>query len=326
MLHKLFMFVHCVGYLHQQLVALILSDVVRDPLDIIASGPTLPSKVSNAEVLHTLEKFRLTEQIPASALTHLQAQDSHQQFSPSEDKHRKIPLVNGDEYSHVHNVIIGNNRVATEAAADTAQSLGYNSLVWSNQIQGEARLLGEAYARIMHELLEQTSPTIGSSSIREKLLQSQPFTELFARNPHPREDFLHLSGQLKELQLPLCLISAGEPIVVVKGTGIGGRNQELSLAFALKIHQLQEESSQPFHQSLFLSIGTDGQDGPCDAAGAAVDTATVATANKEGLDVAESLENNDSYTLFSRLSGGKHLIQTGLTGTNVMDLHILLLV
>ena len=326
MLHKLFMFVHCVGYLHQQLVALILSDVVRDPLDIIASGPTLPGKVSNAEVLHILEKFRLTEQIPASALTHLQAQDSHQQLSPIEDKHHKTPLVNGDEYLYVRNVIIGNNRVATEAAADTAQSLGYHSLVWSHQIQGEARLLGEAYARIIHELLEQTSPTIGSSSIREKLLQSQPFTELFARNPHLREDFLHLSGQLKELQLPLCLISAGEPIVVVKGTGIGGRNQELSLAFALKIHQLQEESSQPFHQSLFLSIGTDGQDGPCDAAGAAVDTATVATANKEGLDVAESLDNNDSYTLFSRLSGGKHLIQTGLTGTNVMDLHVLLLV
>ena len=326
MLHKLFMFVHCVGYLHQQLVALILSDVVRDPLDIIASGPTLPGKVSNAEVLHILEKFRLTEQIPASALTHLQAQDSHQQLSPIEDKHHKTPLVNGDEYLYVRNVIIGNNRVATEAAADTAQSLGYHSLVWSHQIQGEARLLGEAYARIMHKLLEQTSPTIGSSSIEEKLLQSQPFTELFARNPHLREDFLHLSGQLKELQLPLCLISAGEPIVVVKGAGIGGRNQELSLAFALKIHQLQEESSQPFHQSLFLSIGTDGQDGPCDAAGAAVDTATVATANKEGLDIAESLDNNDSYTLFSRLSGGKHLIQAGLTGTNVMDLHILLLV
>jgi len=134
---------------------------VRDPLDIIASGPTLPSKVSNAEVLHILEKFSLTEQIPASALSHLQAQDSLQQLSPSEDKRHKIPLVNGDEYSHVRNVIIGNNRVATEAAADTAQSLGYNSLVWSHQIQGEARLLGEAYARIIHELLEQTSPTIG---------------------------------------------------------------------------------------------------------------------------------------------------------------------
>ena len=304
-------------YLYRQLVTLILSDVVGDPLDIIASGPTLPSHVSSAEVLHILEKFKLTGQMPSSVLTHLQAKDSRQQLSPSETKHRNIPVVNG-EYLHVCNVVIGNNRVATEAAADVARSLGYNSLVWSHQIQGEARLLGEAYARITHVLLEQKSP---SAFIKEQLIRSQPFTELFACSPHLREDFLHLSGQLDGLQVPLCLISAGEPTVTVKGTGIGGRNQELSLAFALKIHQLKDESNQPFHrgQSLFLSIGTDGQDGPSDTAGAAVDTNTVATAIKEGLDAAESLDNNDSYTFFSRLSGGKHLIQTGLTGTNVMD-------
>ena len=125
-------------YLYQQLVTLILSDVVGDPLDVIASGPTLPSHVSSAEVLHILEKFKLTGQMPSSVLTHLQAQDSRQQLSPSETKHRNIPVVNG-EYLHVCNVVIGNNRVATEAAAGVARSLGYNSLVWSHQVQGEVK-------------------------------------------------------------------------------------------------------------------------------------------------------------------------------------------
>ena len=322
-------------FIYQQVVALILSDVVGDPLDIIASGPTVPSSVSNTQVLQILEKYKMIKQTPASILTHLQAQG--QQLNPSDvEKKRDITLENG-EYLHVHNIIIGSNRVATKAAANAAQRLGYSSLVWSHKIQGEARLLGEAYANVTHVLLKQKTNDTSQLSTGDllqaeldQLFQMQPFTELFSRNPHLREDFLYLRDQLTSLQLPCCLISGGEPTVTVKGRGKGGRNQELSLAFALKIHQLCKDSpmiSQPRSRScLFLSVGTDGQDGPCDAAGAAVDTTTIMSATEEGLDVAKSLDNNDSYTLFSRLRGGKHLIQTGLTGTNVMDIQILLLI
>ena len=322
--------------MHQQIVALILSDVVGDPLDIIASGPTVPGHVSNTDVLQVLEKYKLMKQTPTSILTHLQAQGQQLNSSDVENK-CGIPLENS-EYLHVHNVIIGNNRVATKAAANTAQQLGYNSLVWSHQIQGEARLLGQAYANITHVLLKQkisdTSRSFTGDLLQtelDHLFKEQPFTELFSINPHLRGDFLYLRDQLTNLQLPCCLISAGEPTVTVKGTGKGGRNQELSLAFALKIHQLCKDSlmtSQPCGRSppcLFLSVGTDGQDGPCDAAGATVDTTTIVSATEEGLDVAEALDNNDSYTLLSRLRGGKHLIQTGLTGTNVMDIQMLLL-
>ncbi|MDP4028602.1 MAG: MOFRL family protein, partial [Gallionella sp.] len=125
-------------------------------------------------------------------------------------------------------------------------------------------------------------------------------------------------------------LSGGETTVVVGGTGKGGRNQELALAFALEVEGLAGVS--------LLSAGTDGNDGPTDAAGALVDGRTAARARGLGIDPALFLENNDSYSFFQRLdelSGGNypgeelsgtqsHFI-TGPTGTNVMDMQVLLL-
>jgi hydroxypyruvate reductase len=117
-----------------------------------------------------------------------------------------------------------------------------------------------------------------------------------------------------------CLLYGGETTVSVSGSGKGGRNQELALAFALEIAGREGIE--------MLSAGTDGLDGPTDAAGAVVDGTTVASAAIFGLDAAAYLNNNDSYRFFSELDlrgGGKHHLKTGPTGTNVMDLQILLL-
>lgn len=112
---------------------------------------------------------------------------------------------------------------------------------------------------------------------------------------------------------PLCLLAGGEPTVTVTGTGLGGRNTELALAVAREIQGLENV--------FFVSIGTDGTDGPTDAAGAWVDGRTWLTAVKKGLDPERFLAENDAYTFFQKTGG---LIKTGPTGTNVMDLHICL--
>jgi hydroxypyruvate reductase len=118
---------------------------------------------------------------------------------------------------------------------------------------------------------------------------------------------------------PVCLISGGETTVTVKGNGLGGRNQELALAFAAAIEGKEGIT--------LLSAGTDGTDGPTDAAGAVVDGRTIKTAKRLGLDPEAYLRNNDSYTFFKKLdarSGGKAHLLTGPTGTNVMDVQIML--
>jgi len=117
---------------------------------------------------------------------------------------------------------------------------------------------------------------------------------------------------------PRCLLSGGETTVTVRGTGTGGRNQELALAFAMEIAGIKGIT--------MLSAGTDGTDGPTDAAGAIVDGETVPKARALGMDPFAYLENNDSYTFFSRLdtlSGEAYHVITGPTGTNVMDIQII---
>jgi hydroxypyruvate reductase len=114
---------------------------------------------------------------------------------------------------------------------------------------------------------------------------------------------------------PCCLISGGESTVRIKGSGKGGRNMEFVLECASVMEKWEERPV------LFASIGTDGTDGPTDAAGAFVNPATLALAREQGLSIREHLKQNDSYNFFKPLGG---LIVTGPTRTNVMDLHIVL--
>jgi hydroxypyruvate reductase len=116
------------------------------------------------------------------------------------------------------------------------------------------------------------------------------------------------------LPRPCLVVAGGETTVTVRGPGSGGRNQELALAAASGVRGLPNV--------LLASIGTDGSDGPTDAAGAWVDGATLDRAAEEGLDPEAALADNDSYTFFDALGGG-HLIRTGPTNTNVNDLYLL---
>lgn len=306
------------------MITLILSDVIDDPVDIIASGPTVPNSVTKLEVLQLLEKYKLKHKIPLSILSHLQAGEETKSYP-------QCPIKDGC-YLHTQNIIIGNNRTATQAALAAAEGQGYSCLVWSHHIQGEARDIGSLYAKITYLLLTKQGNCAN-------LLQEEAVKVLLSSTSQVmRDDMTTLIEQLSQLnsQRPLCLISAGEPTVTVKegASGVGGRSQELALSFAMELERLCASSSlmasnstTPPHRSecVFASVGTDGQDGPGgDAAGALVDMDTTRLAKEAQMSPGSFLENHDSYTFFSQLGSGRYLIQTGLTGTNVMDIHVVL--
>ncbi len=249
------------------LLTLILSDVIGDPLDVIASGPTVPDPTTFAEALAVLEKYRLMKTFPPSIIKHLRK--GHTGRIPETPKGRS------SVFRKVGNRIIGNNEMAVHAAAVRARKLGYRPMVLTTRLQGEARESAKILSAIAVEV-----------SLRDRPVKK-----------------------------PACLIAGGETTVTIRGKGKGGRNQEMALAAALELTDRRG--------IVFLSGGSDGTDGPTDAAGAMVDGNTLVRAAKKGLPADSFLKNNDSYRFFSRLDGH---IKTGPTLTNVMDLAILLVV
>jgi glycerate kinase len=309
-----------------QMVSLILSDVIGDPLDTIASGPTTPSVTTHHDITTLAEKYNLTESLPLSIRNALSQQQRQSTSDEAVNSRKRVPIENG-EYRHVQNVIVGSNRLATEAAADKARAMGYRPGVWSHSVHGEARLLGEAYAILAHCAMEFSYRTAVA-----ELRKTPPFENLIQNNPGMGGEFQALEEALIEhadvtgTPCNLCLISSGEPTVTVTGDGRGGRNQELALAFSLRLSELQQSSSCSVASAdcVLVGLGTDGQDGPTDAAGAVGHSSLVLSAGAQGLDAADFLRRNDSYSFFSRVEDGNYLLKTGLTGTNVMDIHCIL--
>ena len=198
-------------------VSLILSDVIGDRLDTIASGPTSPDPTSFADALAVLDRYGLRNTVPAPVAAHLER--GARGLVPDTTLH------GARCFSSVENLIIGSSRLALEGARARAEQLGFATKITSAVVAGEAREAGRQLARSV---------------------------SVAARKKHDR---------------PLCLISGGETTVTVTGTGKGGRNMELALAFAMDIDGMPGIT--------LLSAGTDGNDGPTDAAGALVDGSTV---------------------------------------------------
>jgi hydroxypyruvate reductase/glycerate 2-kinase len=247
------------------LFSLIISDVVGDPLDVIASGPTAADPTTFADARAVLEGYRLAAQVPVAVVRHLE-QGSAGRFP---ETLKELP-------PNVHNSILGNNARALAAASQEAERLGYHVLNLGSFIQGETRHVASVFAGIVR-------------SVRADCVPTPP---------------------------PLCLLSGGETTVtLVEGHGQGGRNQEFVLAMLL---QLGEDE---LSDAVVLSAGTDGEDGPTDAAGALADVETVQSARRQRLDAAAFVARNDAYHFFEATGG---LLKSGLTGTNVMDVRIIL--
>jgi glycerate-2-kinase len=248
-----------------RLISLVISDVIGDRLDVIASGPTAPDPTTYKDAWKILKQYDLIGSLPSSVNEVLA--EGAKGLIPETPKEMN-PI-----FEKVDNIIIGNNKKALEAAKTKADKLGFHSEVLSFAISGEAREVGKQFAKKANEVM------ISKTTNR-----------------------------------PICLISGGETTVTVRGNGIGGRNMELALSFAMEIEDIDGIT--------LLSAGTDGTDGPTDAAGAIVDGATMTRAKARGLNPENYLENNDSYTFFKETGD---LFITGPTGTNVMDIQIVLI-
>ncbi|MBF0506506.1 MAG: glycerate kinase [Nitrospirae bacterium] len=247
------------------IISLILSDVMGDRLDMIASGPTAPDKTTYNDAYNVIRKYELEGRLPASVAEMIGK--GIRGLMPETPKDGE-PI-----FQRVRNIIIGSNKIATDAAREAAEVLGYRTTLISTELSGEASIVAGELARTAIAFKKALAP--GDKA---------------------------------------CLIAGGETTVTVRGNGKGGRNTELALVFGMEIKGLQGIT--------LLSAGTDGTDGPTDAAGAFVDGQTVVKAAGAGIDAGEYLKNNDSYTFFSRTGD---LFITGPTGTNVMDIQIILL-
>jgi glycerate-2-kinase len=243
-------------------ISLILSDVIGDDLDVIASGPTAPDSSTYQDALAVLERYQLQEKVPVEVLAHL--------VTGARGDSPETPKQGDPIFQRVENRIIGSNRVALDAMLDAARKLGLSAEIHSSRISGEA---GDVAQMLFRTAMMRKESWVGKT---------------------------------------LCLLSGGETVVQVKGSGKGGRNMELALQFALDIAGTDGIT--------LLSAGTDGSDGPTDAAGALVDGKTISLEDKAR--ALRFLENNDSYTFFKENGG---LFITGPTGTNVMDLQIMLI-
>jgi glycerate 2-kinase len=249
------------------LITLVLSDVVGDSLDVIASGPTVPDTSTFADCLEILRKYRLFDTVPMAIRRHLEAGVS--------GAVPETPKPGDAAFARTQTVIIARNLQALEAASRQATTLGYQPLILSSAIEGETREVARVHAGIAKEVLASGHPIVG----------------------------------------PACILSGGETIVTLRGQGKGGRNQEFALALALDIDNIPGIAA--------LSGGTDGTDGPTDAAGAVADWTTYSRAEQLGLHPRTALENNDAYPFFQHLGD---LLITGPTQTNVMDVRIMLVV
>lgn len=247
-----------------EVLSLILSDVVGDPLDTIASGPTAPDSTTWADAESVLKKYDSWESAPEPIRRRIE--------KGLVGEIPDTPKANDPAFSKTRNIVVANNSYAAEAASNMATELGYNSMILSTMVEGEARQVGSVYAGVAREVASRGRP----------------------------------------IRVPAVIIIGGETTVDVKGSGKGGRNQEVALGAAKKIAGLP---------CLVASLATDGLDGPTDSAGAIVDGSTVGKIAKLNLSIDDTLKNNDAYHLFEKIGD---ILITGPTGTNVNDLALIL--
>ncbi len=236
-----------------KVISLILSDVLGDRLDSIASGPAYPDSSTSQQALEIIKKYNI---------------------KVSEKIIEALKNETPKELTNVESHIIGSVKIACETAKNTAEELGYNTILLTTNLSCEAREAGKFLASIAKEILENDRP----------------------------------------VKKPCAVILGGETVVHVKGTGKGGRNQELALSFAIEIEGMENVT--------LCSFGTDGTDGPTDAAGGIVDGETCQKIRQAGYSPEVFLENNDAYNAL-KISGD--LLITGSTGTNVNDVIVMLI-
>lgn len=379
------------------IISLILSDIVGDPVESIASGPTVYSAKRPKEVIAVLKKYNIFDQLEGDLKKIL--------MSTERFKDKQL-LTKKKQFKHVTNIILGNNTVAIEASSLEACNYKLTPIILRSDVVGDVHDVSLAYAHITSLICLALDKTLEKEEFFAKV-KDIPVLSLSSTKV---DEIYNLIDNVSEEGL--VLIGGGEPTVVVKGKGKGGRNQELALYFSLDwLTKIKAYPRFSEYEVIMLSAGTDGQDGPTDAAGAFgypaigplihdIYTKVKSTASKMIVQVEEekeairkkkeekeqfdikkykeicktqelsgylrakktetienkidsdknetsidyenivlplifqtmeiermlpenTLENNNSYNLYSRFRKGSDLFKTGFTGTNVMDLHLI---
>ena len=246
-------------------VSLILSDVIGDDLNVIASGPAVPDTSTFTDARGVFQKYDNWNQVPASVQQRIQQGLA----GDIED----TPKAGDAVFQRCFSELVGTNIQALIAAGRQAQQLDYRPIILSSTVEGEAREVVKMFTAIAKEVRSSANP----------------------------------------ISAPACILCGGETTVTIHGEGKGGRNQEFALAAAMAIAGMEKV--------VVLSGGTDGTDGPTDAAGAIADGKTVARARAIDLDPLDFLRRNDAYHFFQPLDD---LILTGPTRTNVSDVYMVL--
>ncbi|HZJ03088.1 MAG TPA: DUF4147 domain-containing protein [Thermoleophilia bacterium] len=244
---------------------LVISDVVGDDLTAIGSGPLYGDPTAFADAVRIVQERAREDKLPAAVVESLQRGVKGEGV--------ETPEPDSPALAHTSHTIVARNLDACRAMAACAADLGYEPLVLSHMLQGEAAELGRFHTGLAHSVLADSVP----------------------------------------IAAPCALITGGEATVTVRGEGRGGRNQESALAAANGLAGLPVT---------FLSAGTDGVDGPTDAAGGVVDGASAEALAGAGIEASRALAQNDSYPALAAVDG---LLLTGPTGTNVADVRLLLI-
>lgn len=348
------------------IITLILSDIVGDPVDLIASGPTVYSAKSPDHVITILRKYNLYQSLEGNLKTVVTSRETF------DDK----PLLSpGKQFKHVTNIILGNNAMALETASFEASCKKLSPIILRNDVTGNVQDVSLAYVHITSLICLVLLKELKKEEFYDRV-RTIPILSLSIDKID--EIFHKITSNLGGI----VLIGGGEPTVVVTGQGKGGRNQELALCFSLDwLAKIKSYPRFAEYDVIMLSAGTDGQDGPTDAAGAfgyasiapimhdvyakiksmATKKVTQTLPEQEIKDISDGkssnatkqsvsaqeyinehidrlmlttmevermlpeniLKENDTYNFYSRFKKGADLIKTGITGTNVMDLHFI---
>ena len=243
-----------------KVAALVISDVVNNPLDVIASGPAVPDPSTFGDARNILQKYIKPKEIPSAVLERIKRGclgEINETLKPG-DKEM-------DKASHQ---LIASNQGSAQSALTAALEEGYNAEIITCELVGDARLAGEKLAGL----------------IKEKQTTHRPYVG----------------------------IAGGETTVKVTGKGLGGRNLEVALGAVRLMEGMKG--------CLLITLATDGEDGPTDAAGAFVNGETLSNAKAIGITPETFQADNDAYHFFETAGG---LIRTGPSGTNVNDLNFM---
>ncbi|EFN62822.1 Glycerate kinase [Camponotus floridanus] len=344
------------------IITLILSDIVGDPVDLIASGPTVYSTKAPDTVISILKKYNLYQSLEGNLRTVLTSKETFND---------KSLLSPAKQFKHVTNIILGNNTMALETASLEASRKKLTPIILRNDITGNVQDVSLAYVHITSLICLVLLKELEKKEFYERI-QTMPILSLYVDKID--EIFHKITNNVGGI----VLIGGGEPTVVVTGQGKGGRNQELALRFSLDwLAKIKSYPRLAEYDVIMLSAGTDGQDGPTDAAGAFgypsiapimhdvyakiksmttkkftqtlseqeikeisdkkssntteesvsaqehIDPLVLTTMEVERMLPENTLKENDTYNFYSRFKKGTDLIKTGITGTNVMDLHFI---